>query len=64
MKKVTTKKKGTIADILTEILIVDMTRLRMSVKRLGIAIWVLVVYNIIMTGAFLLLLYGNQYLVR
>ena len=36
----------------------------LSMKRMSMAIWALVIYNVIFTGLFLLMIYGNQYLVK
>ena len=35
-----------------------------SIGRMRVAIWALFIFSVVMTAAFLLVLYGNQYLVR
>lgn len=48
---------------LTDVMI-ELDDLRNSVGRMRVAIWSLVIYSVILAGAFLLVLYGNQYLVK
>jgi len=37
---------------------------RSSIRNMKVAIWALVIYQVILTVSFLLVLYGNQFLVR
>lgn len=43
---------------------IDLDDLRNSVGRMRVAIWALVVFSVVMAVSFLLVLYGNQYLIK
>lgn len=35
-----------------------------QIQRIRVAVWALVIYDVVFTGLFLLMLYGNQYLIK
>lgn len=43
---------------------IELDDVRTSVIHMRVAIWALVAYAVVFTGLFLLVLYGNQYLVK
>lgn len=49
---------------MVDVLAYDVEELQASNKRLGYAIWALVAYVVFFTAMFLLVIYGNQYLVK
>lgn len=71
-KKTTKKvaKKENINDVLNAMMDYSDTAIQLcdiqeaQIKRLGVAVWALTIFNVIFTASFLLLIYGNQYLVR
>lgn len=49
---------------MVDVLAYDVEELQASNKRMGIAIWALVAYDVFFTAMLLLVIYGNQYLVK
>lgn len=44
--------------------IIDLDDLRNSSGRMRVAIWALVIFSVVMAVSFLLVLFGNQYLIK